>query len=402
MRGCGKHRGATAVALSALLVALILTQSTASAGTASLQDHLTQTRQRLDTADRRQGVLSSTIERQRSRARKLRLSVAHLSSRDAILSTELAETEAQLSGARQRRSEAEAELERIRERLAGSTQDLRRFLVDIYRSGEPDVLTVILESNGFDELLSRSEYANRLAEYRSQVIARVRAQRARMRETAERLREAEAEIENARASIIDRRERLAAIQRSLAAKRRSLGGVLERERRALASIGDQRSRLEQVESRLQRRIEAQLAASATPPAITGPAAPEGGDSSVSDAGLIWPVQGPLTSPFGPRWGRLHAGIDIAAPGGTPIRAAASGSVEIAAPNGGYGNYTCINHAGGLSTCYAHQSAFATSAGASVEQGEVIGYVGNTGNSFGDHLHFEVRTSGVPQDPLGYL
>ncbi len=73
-----------------------------------------------------------------------------------------------------------------------------------------------------------------------------------------------------------------------------------------------------------------------------------------------------------------------------------------AESGGYGNYTCVDHGGGLSTCYAHQSEFGTSIGSSVEQGEVIGYVGNTGHSFGDHLHFEVRINGVAQDPLGYL
>ena len=132
---------------------------------------------------------------------------------------------------------------------------------------------------------------------------------------------------------------------------------------------------------------------------------EGGDAGPIRRGsgdFIWPVTGPLTSPFGPRWGRLHAGIDIAAPGGRPIRAAASGRVIIAAPTGGYGNYTCIAHSSSISTCYAHQSRLGTRAGASVRQGEVMGYVGNTGNSFGNHLHFEVRVNGRPVDPKDYL
>jgi murein DD-endopeptidase MepM/ murein hydrolase activator NlpD len=118
--------------------------------------------------------------------------------------------------------------------------------------------------------------------------------------------------------------------------------------------------------------------------------------------LIWSINGAFTSPFGQRWGRLHAGIDLAAPTGTPIRAAASGQVILMAPTGGYGNYTCINHGNSLSTCYAHQSRFATSQGAVVRQGQVIGYVGNTGHSFGAHLHFEVRINGQPVDPMEYL
>jgi murein DD-endopeptidase MepM/ murein hydrolase activator NlpD len=90
------------------------------------------------------------------------------------------------------------------------------------------------------------------------------------------------------------------------------------------------------------------------------------------------------------------------PEGTPIRAAASGTVIIAGWTGGYGNYTCIDHGGGLSTCYGHQSGYAVSAGDTVSQGQIIGYSGNTGSSTGPHLHFEVRINGASTDPLGYL
>ena len=129
---------------------------------------------------------------------------------------------------------------------------------------------------------------------------------------------------------------------------------------------------------------------------------QGGDTTPSASGLIWPVNGPVTSPFGYRWGRLHAGIDIGVPEGTPIHASASGTVVIAGWVSGYGNYTCIDHGGGMATCYAHQSSFATSVGAHVTQGQVIGYTGCTGHCFGPHLHFEVRINGTPVDPLGYL
>ena len=77
-------------------------------------------------------------------------------------------------------------------------------------------------------------------------------------------------------------------------------------------------------------------------------------------------------------------------------------MAIAGPTGGYGNYTCIQHSGNLSTCYGHQSRIGVSVGQSVSQGQVIGAVGNTGNSTGPHLHFEVRVGGSPVNPVGYL
>jgi len=118
--------------------------------------------------------------------------------------------------------------------------------------------------------------------------------------------------------------------------------------------------------------------------------------------FVMPTRGVWTSGFGYRWGRMHEGIDIAVPEGTPIRAAKAGTVAIAAYTGGYGNYTCIDHGGGIATCYAHQASFAVGVGASVAQGQVIGYSDCTGHCFGPHLHFEVRVNGTPVDPLGYL
>ncbi len=118
--------------------------------------------------------------------------------------------------------------------------------------------------------------------------------------------------------------------------------------------------------------------------------------------LSWPLNASISSGFGYRWGRLHAGVDMPVPEGTPIHAADGGRVAIAGWMGGYGNYTCIQHTGSLSTCYGHQSRIAVSVGQSVSQGQVIGYSGNTGHSTGPHLHFEVRVGGNPVDPMGYL
>ncbi|MEY2565693.1 MAG: hypothetical protein QOE35_222 [Actinomycetota bacterium] len=124
--------------------------------------------------------------------------------------------------------------------------------------------------------------------------------------------------------------------------------------------------------------------------------------AVSASGLIWPLRGRLTSGFGYRWGRLHAGIDIAAPTGTPIHAAKAGRVIFAGVMNGYGNVVVIDHGGGFSTLYAHQSRLGSSKGQSVSQGQVIGYVGSTGHSTGPHCHFETRFGGSPRNPRPYL
>ena len=132
------------------------------------------------------------------------------------------------------------------------------------------------------------------------------------------------------------------------------------------------------------------------------AAQVGESSTPSSAGLIWPVSGPITSPFGWRWGRMHQGIDIGVPMGTPIKAAAAGTIIYCGWESGYGNLTVIDHGGNLATAYGHQSSIAVTCGEHVAQGQVIGYVGCTGHCTGPHLHFEVRVGGNPVDPMGYL
>ena len=123
---------------------------------------------------------------------------------------------------------------------------------------------------------------------------------------------------------------------------------------------------------------------------------------VSRSGLQWPLRGRLTSGFGRRWGRLHAGIDIAAPKGTPIRSVKAGTVVFAGRMSGYGNVVIVDHGGGLSTLYAHQSRVGSRRGQPVPQGQTIGSVGSTGRSTGNHLHFETRVSGRPQNPRSFL
>lgn len=118
--------------------------------------------------------------------------------------------------------------------------------------------------------------------------------------------------------------------------------------------------------------------------------------------FIWPVDGPISSAFGPRWGTVHEGIDIAVPTGTPVRAAAGGRVKFAGRYGAYGLLVIVDHGGGITTRYAHNSRLLVEVGDEISRGEVIAISGDTGRSTGPHLHFEIRKDGRALDPLPYL
>lgn len=125
-------------------------------------------------------------------------------------------------------------------------------------------------------------------------------------------------------------------------------------------------------------------------------------AGVSPSGFIWPVNGVLTSGYGPRWGRMHTGIDIGAPSGTPIKAAKAGEVIFTGWLGGYGNTVLLDHGDGIATLYGHQSRIGCTEGQILNQGDILGFVGTTGHSTGNHLHFEVRVDAQPRNPRPYL
>ncbi len=373
-------------ALGAAVVVALLAIGGGSALGQDLQSELDAKRSKLEVAKDQEGVLTTELQRFNEEIAQLEGEVATLRNREAMVEQQLVETQARL--------DAEvAQLERLRARLKRSEKILAERLVDIYKSDQPDALTVLLDSDGFDDLVSRYDYLTRIQDQDAVIVGRVRDLRNQTHGIVERVRAARDELAAKEAEL--ERTRVQLEQRHA-----QLDGLRDQKASALASIKDQVQELEGDISGLEDRIQAQLEAAQASTTTSDPL--PAGPIQSAGGGWIWPVDGTLTSPFGYRWGRLHAGIDIAVPEGTPLRAANSGTVAIAAYTGGYGNYTCIDHGGGTTSCYAHQSGFAVSAGDSVSQGDVIGYSGNTGNSTGPHLHFEIRVNGQPVDPLGYL
>lgn len=188
------------------------------------------------------------------------------------------------------------------------------------------------------------------------------------------------------------------------------------EQRHIAAVAKARAEQEARQEAARLKAAADAAKKGKPPAVSPPAGtpsvgtPDAsGPGTLPTGGLIWPIPGHSAGGrtgwrVHPVYGyrSCHTGDDIGAGSGTPILAAASGTVVLAESGGPYGNHTLISHGGGLATMYAHQSRFAVSAGAKVSQGDVIGYVGSTGYSTGPHLHFEVHVNGIPYEPMGWF
>ena len=359
-----------------------------------LSKRIEEKRAQIEQKKQREGVLSTTIDRFNTRIDavegELRVTQRQLDRAQASLDAQKAE----LLAVRDRLEEARDRLETLRRELATARKVLAARLVEIYKADAPDVLTVVLEADGFGDLLERAEFLDRISDQDREITDEVRVLRDRAHDQTVQLAKLEEREQLTAERILETRDQIAAVEYQLAGSRDQLASARDQRRGALAQVHDSRvsleGDLEELEAE-QVRVQAALAGAQAP-----------GPVRQGSGALIWPVNGPVVSGFGQRWGRLHAGLDIAVPSGTAIRAADSGRVALMGWVGGYGNYTCIQHNASLSSCYAHQSSFATSNGANVSQGQVIGYVGCTGHCFGDHLHFETRVGGAPVDPMGSL
>jgi murein DD-endopeptidase MepM/ murein hydrolase activator NlpD len=361
---------------------------------APLPQRIEEKRAQIEHAKQKEGVLSTDIAQVSTRIESLQGEISATQSRLERAQASLDRQKAELLEVRDQLEEARDRLERLRRELATAREVLAARLVEIYKADAPDALTVVLEADGFGDLLERAEFLRRISDQDREITDQVRGLRDQARNQAIELAELEEREQLAAERILRERDQIAQAQGQLVSARDELASARADKRGALAEVRDSRVALEGDLRALeaeQARVEAALSGAQAPTPV-----------KQGSGQLIWPVNGPVVSPFGMRWGRLHAGIDIAVGSGTAIRAADSGNVVLMGWVGGYGNYTCIQHTGSLSTCYAHQSSFATSNGASVSQGQVIGYVGCTGHCFGDHLHFETRINGSPVDPMGYL
>lgn len=348
--------------------------------------------------------------------------------------TRLAETRGELAVARVLDRRMQAALERAVERLRTARAELRagraevaeqeeylaQIAVQNYQQGDPNLvgLSMVLDSQDPADLTGQLNSVRNVLDKESVTLARLDATRVMLEVKEEEVEEAKREVAVKRreaAANLERKKKLEAAAeqaeqavRSLVSARAATHGAAVAAREAdldmLRGLQQERDRISDL---LAERAEAARLA-----ALQAASAVSSGVTRVSNGFLDYPVDGYLTSSYGMRlhpiykkW-RLHDGTDFGASCGTPIRAAAKGTVLAVYYNSAYGNRVVVDHGlhrgVGLGTAYNHLSAYATSVGEEVARGEVIGYVGNTGYSTGCHLHFMVFENGATVNPMGWL
>lgn len=314
----------------------------------------------------------------------------------AALDEQVDAQKVEVDGARQAVAAAEGEMAvaegamaETSTRIDGLTDAVVQRAVATFIRPSGDALEEVVQSSDIAEAARKQALLDQVTANDEDVIDELNAARQDFE-----LRRAEAKAAKAKAD--ERRAqteaRLQDLQDTLAEQARLAADVQTRQREVSSEIEEQARSEAELNRIIQQAEAAQRSSGRSVNANLTPGA----------GGCIWPTSGRVTSGFGSRWGRLHAGVDIGAPTGTPIWATKDGTVIFSGVQSGYGNVVIVSHGGGLTTLYGHQSRIAASNGKQVRQGETIGYVGNTGRSTGPHLHFETRYGGTPRNPTSCL
>jgi murein DD-endopeptidase MepM/ murein hydrolase activator NlpD len=354
-------------------------------------------RERIAQAEARQADLDAEVQALDARLGGIERQLAETGDQIAAVEGQLARTRARLERLRADLRAARIELKMAEQRLELQQTAFQRRVVSLYKARDLSYLDVLLRSSSFDELVSTYRVVHDVVGGENDLLGELDGARAAVEEQHAALTAKQEEAAEAALELEEQRAALAALRDAQQEQRDAAYAAREDRGATLAAANADLAELE-------RQEDALLAQSQSLTSIIN--GNSGGGNGTGS--MIWPVNGTVTSGYGyrihPILGKriLHTGIDIAASSGTSIWAADGGAVIYATWVSGYGNTVAIDHGGGISTLYAHQSSMAVSVGQTVKKGQVIGYVGSTGYSTGPHLHFEVRVNGTPVDPMGYL
>jgi murein DD-endopeptidase MepM/ murein hydrolase activator NlpD len=383
--------------LTAVLLAILVTVPLAGRALGQESDKQQELQQQASDASAAEQSARTQLVQAQAERQRLDASLNDVSARVAAANDRVAAAQQDVDRLAFAALELQTKVDATQKKLTRARDDVRNSAVLLYRhSDSADVMSLLGSTTGSGSLVEGNHYLRRVSDKRQGDAARVNRLKAQLDAQQADVATQKQAADAARAAAADERDKLQQLAAQQQQARDAAAGAEQAESTAL---GDAVAKHEEADAALQAesdRIAAQLQAAGDGPAL-------------GDGTFIRPVPGPITSPFGYRTDPItgatafHSGLDFGAPCGTPIKAAGTGSVVSAGFNsGGYGNMTLINHGNGLATLYGHQSSIIVSAGQSVTQGQVIGYVGSTGKSTGCHLHFEVRVNGNPVDPRGYL
>lgn len=361
----------------------------------SIDDRIAALQDRVESAKQKEAALQSEIDSVSGEIRGLEQQVGQVSERLAPLLHELELRELKLNKLNELFQIQTERLEFLKAQYRTARTRFNRRMVAVYESSPPDELSVLLSARSVSDLIDGLDYVRLIVRRDREIVTEVGNAKENVAATLVETRRARANVRQQAEVVAVRVREVRALRDELEANKGKLEAARDQKKVSLDSLNAQ----ERADA---EEIDGLQAASADLAAKIRAAQSHSTVQHVSGAGFIWPVNAPITSPFGWRWGRMHEGVDLGAAYGTPIAAAAAGVVIYAGWEGGYGNLVVIDHGGGLATAYGHQSRIAVSVGQSVGQGQTIGYVGSTGHSTGPHLHFEVRVNGQAVDPLGYL
>lgn len=361
---------------------------------------------------------------------KLDTQLNELTERIIVLTTEIEEAEADLEVAKE-------ELKLAKDKEEKQYDCMKKRVQYIYENGEPSFIGILLESKSISEFLNQVEIRSKITEYDNNIFneyARITKEVSEKEQELEvkvadlNLMQEELEYEQDAVMILveEKNKELTSNEDELMAaeivsneydaeleeKLKEIEHLEEEERKR----AEEELRRQQEEERKRREQEeltriAKVRAEEEAKRQAEAANPENNVSqgNSSTGSFIWPTSGRVSSgfgwrgnPFGTGGSEFHGGIDIAASYGTPIVAAASGTVTAAGYGSGNGNYIYLSHGNGLVTKYLHASSLAVGSGTYVEKGQVIAYVGSTGRSTGNHLHFQIEVYGSPTNPYNYL
>jgi murein DD-endopeptidase MepM/ murein hydrolase activator NlpD len=392
------------LALSALVASPALAGDNLGDQKARVDSKLSHLQSKISAQRAQANRLTTQIGSLTSQIKHLELQVGNVSQKLSLLETDLALHQQRLDKLNalfELQTQRFHALERSY-KLAVERLDFR--LVSMYKNGQPSAIDVVLDARSFDDVLSQLDYLGAVAKQDKKVAFAVA-------DTKHKVKLARAQTKKARASVAQEtqvihartmqqallRGQLLRSKNSLATARSNKAGDLAQTKKTIQDEVAESNALSAASAQLAERIR-QSEAQAQGAASAGSSS----SAPASSSGFIWPVSGPITSPFGMRWGTLHPGVDIGVPSGTPVHAAGSGTVIWCGWMSGYGNLVMIDHHNGLVTLYGHNTSVAVSCNQQVSQGQVVSYSGCTGFCTGPHVHFEVRLHGSAVDPLGYL